>query len=460
MNRFKFILSPSSCFCDVPMHDILAMQSADLWPHVSAVIACDPDPLCSICLDGIRAGRALSCGHIFCAVCIYRCLEAAESDPMLLKCPVCSEGALSKSQLRRCETLNSAERPNTFSLVQAIPAEALPPLLITDSILSSRLLVATGEGMMRLIEKERREVATSKSDLTRFRDTQGLRLLQDLSAEIDKSHVEWKRHVGRAKMRFGGQGVEQGQWAYQRSDGSLEYLHGVNLRCLLLNCQGDVSLLPERISASNVLEAEEWSDKKFSEVVKLGSVHVPDFPMSLRVVEIELDTMSSEAIKGVEKETKERAKRRNERDARKMKQQLRMMEAEATIEDRNRRTRENEEALIRAFFGFEERKAEEELREAREKPPPAVNSFSAVVSSMGHFPALGKSTSPTLEPSKAAERPSPQLEPLRSAWGSSSSASSFALGSSPSSDSSFAHSAAHGSGKKVLWSNNPGRRNW
>ena len=462
LNRFRFILSPSSCFSDVPLGDILAMQTADLWPHTVAVVACDTNPWCSICLDGINAGRALACGHVFCAVCIQRCLDAAEMDPMLQKCPVCSEGILSRSQLRRCEILTTDSSSCTYSLVRAMSPNSVPPLMVADRLQACRIIVATGEGMLRLLDKERSEVALSKVDMARFRDAHGLRLIQDIESELDKAQVEWKRHVGRAKRRsgYGDEFIsgEAMQWSYQRSDGSHDYLHPVNLRCLAHHAQEDVNLLPETITVSKILEIEEWSDRKFSTMVKLGGVHLPDFPKSISIVEVELVGMTAEAIKSVEKETKDRARRREERDSRKLKQQLKAMEAEATVEENNRHARESEEALIRAFFGFEERRAEEELKQARERPVPAVNSFSSVVSSMGHFPLLGKS-SPVLEPSKAPEKLSPQLEPLKSAWGVLSPAAS-SLGST-SSEASFANAASGGgSAKKVLWQNNPSRRAW
>jgi len=443
-----------------PIADLLTLPSAELWPYTVAVAALDVDPFCSICLDVANGARALLCGHVFCAVCIHRCLRAAEADPMLEKCPVCMEGELSLKSLKRCEVIHERSSVNSFTLVLTPSNDALPPYQDDTEAFTSRIQLATGEGMMRLIEKERVEFAACKAELKRFRDSQGLEILSQLEAELDKHHVEWNRQVGRRKVdetsaKTAAIAKDQG-WCYQRADGALDFLHPLNLRCLLVNAKGDLAGLPRTVKPLSVREVEDWSGKslKFSAMLKLSPVQVPDSALLLRLFEVELGGMSEEAMQSVAKEEKERARRREGKEMRKLKIQQAALEQELTIEEQRRKAREAEEEMIRAFFGFEQRRAEDEAREARERPKPAVNSFSAVVSNMGHFPALQTTAS------KTPPSTSPSLEPLRpsgNVWGTSPPPSS-SLGSSPPGSVSFAQAATQGPGKKVLWQNNPGRR--
>jgi hypothetical protein len=478
-NRFRYYFSPLSPLCQASLGTLSALSSSDLWPHTVAVSALDFDPLCPICLDGVNAGRALACGHVFCAVCIQRCLQAASSDPMLHKCPVCLDGELSQKMLKRCETRKEKSKSQSFSLVQKLSPESSIPFSEEPAALSCRFVIATGEGMMDIIEKERMEVIACKTDLARFRDTEGLHLADQLEQEVDKAHVEWYRLVGKGRRSpddaahvkpHSSVTDDNGlQWFYQRSDGSLDFLHPMHLRCLSRSVTG-IADLPLKVKPSKVLEIEDWSDRqiKFAGVLKLGLSHLPEFPPCCRLFEVDLgDCVTVEAMAAVEKEAKDRARRRDDRERRKLKTFIEQRQQELDVEEQRRKSREDEENMIRAFFGFEKKRAEEELKESQNRPQAAVNSFSAVVANMGHFPTL-QSTSPKLQPSESPKghwsATSPTFEPLKSAWAgaaSSPTTHSFSLSSSPpppGMDVSFAKAATQGPGKKVLWQNNPGRR--
>lgn len=493
LNRFRFVLSPASCYANVHLKELLSLSSSELWPHVVALLVYDSDPICSICLDAIQAGRALPCGHIFCGVCAHRCLDAAQQDPLLEKCPVCLEGEFKKSALRRCLISRANTETSTYSLVRAIQEDDYPPFYNPNDIVSSRFLVATGEGMMAVVERERDELKEVKEELGRFRDAAGLKFFGELEADLDKAHVEWRRHVGRPKSHLLEAEGEVGnrssasaiEWTYQRSDGALNFLHPLNLKSLLKIYEGDVDMLPKLVKPLKEVESEEWAEKKFRNMVKLGLPQVPEFPLSVVITEVELDGMTEAAFESVRKETEDRARRREEKMARKVKQELKELQESATIEESRRRQREEEERLLKAYFGYEEEKALREAKEAAEKPKAAHDSFSAVVSNMGHFPMLTKS--PKLEQAKAPEptkstKPgTPVLEPLKSAWSlppnasltpsrlSSSNASSqgHSLLSTSPTEVSYASiitgesTGSSGKKDKVVWSNNPARRtNW
>jgi hypothetical protein len=362
-----------------------------------------------------------------------------------------------------------------------VQGEDAVPILGDPGCFSSRIHVASGEGMMAILDKERHELAVCKSDLRRFRDGHGLRIMTQLESDIDTAHVEWYRLVGKGTFQAANntfisnrsQNGAKAQWFYQRSDGALDFLHPMHMRCLLRHVDGDLHQLPLTVQEATVLEVEDWSDRhdKLFTMLNLNPQQVPDSAPLCRVFELELNCVSIDALNSVAKEAKDRAKKREDKERRKLKLQMKEREQESNIEDERRKAREKEEAMIRAFFGFEERRAEQELQNAKEKPVMAVNSFSAVVSSMGHFPALQTAStsssnhSPSLEPVKGGspwKTTSPNLDPARGNFARGGSGATFTLGGSAPpptvSDFSFAQAATQGPGKKVLWQNNPGRR--
>jgi len=483
LNRFSFMFSPSSALCKISVADILLLKSSDIWSHTVCVSSYEVDMICPICLDVVNAGRALPCGHVFCAVCINRCLLAAETDQMLEKCPVCAEGFLARSQLRRCHTRRTETQSLKFILVEASNPTCYPCNANHQDAFACRFQVATGEALMKVIEQERTEIKASQSDFKMFRDSDGLHLLSLVEKEIEKDHIDWSRQLGRSSPVMDESAkssvVENRGFFYQRADGSLDYLHPLNFKCVLASASQDYNNLPKELIPKEVVEIEEWSEKnlRLQSLIKVSNVHLPDSPLSSRLFEVDLEGMTPEALHIVDKERKDRERKRNDKLKREMKTQMDIKQKEEDMEKRRRQARIDEENLVRAFFGFEQRKADELIKEEEERPPATQGSFSSVVTSMGYFPTLAKSPQ---GPAKSGTAKSPQTGPVltllhmparsplqgpqQSAWKSPS-----ALTISPSSSVdnnrgdlgsslSFAQAASKGPAKKALWQNNPTRR--
>ncbi|KAH9262703.1 hypothetical protein BASA82_000273, partial [Batrachochytrium salamandrivorans] len=102
--NFHFVFSPHSAYATCRLGELLNLLVDDFWNDTVVVEYCAGyDLACPLCLDVVRLGQALPCGHVFCQVCIQRCLKfAAEDNPMLYKCPVCQEGQLYGKLLRKC----------------------------------------------------------------------------------------------------------------------------------------------------------------------------------------------------------------------------------------------------------------------------------------------------------------------------------------------------------------------
>lgn len=429
---FHFVFSPHSAYATCRLGELLKLSVDDFWNDTVVVEYCAAyDLACPLCLDVVRLGQALPCGHVFCQVCIQRCLKfAAEENPMLYKCPVCQEGQLYGKLLRKC-VVRTAPLAEEFVLVHALLDDDLVPVAgLSPLAASSRFKVASGESMVQFVLERRMHLQGAREDLQRFRDKDGLLALKLVDLELDSLLIEWNRLLGKARPTTPAPKPSEAYF-YQNADGLMRFLHPVNLKCL--DATGE---RPGSIAGLPVLEVNEWTLSPQRRIPALQCVAATSVFVELDLARLGLPPSAVEASR---KEAAERARRRQQTQQRLHLAQLSQDQHSQRQQEARTRARQEEERVLMGFFGYTEQRLKDEQEERLRPKPTTPHMFSSVVSHMGHFPALPSSKPPAVIAAVAVVEPPP----------------SFSQAAAPPPNT----ATAHGKKKKVpLYSNNPSDR--
>jgi len=300
-----------------------------------------------------------------------------------------------------------------FSLVRPRPRNFCPPVCEESDAQFCRFQVASANRMMQLVHVERAEMAEARVDASRFRDEEGLVFISAVDRHIDDSHIRWSRLLKKSP-KFGPTKVATGENAgplrYQRSNGARDFIHPLNLRCLVKEFGNNLPLV---ISGPVVLEEDVVT------APRLGGLMLPKntllYGSSARLVEIDLkvvvslESLSEFSVELWKREQKrvsqhksiverDEAERRLQEDhilARRLaREEVRSCGWAGGVNSVTELTFFNnlvqkiqEERRIRDFFNLSEAQ-QKDMRAPSPRAESPEGSFAAIVSHGGFFPAL------------------------------------------------------------------------